>query len=210
LGAGARCEGTTASQKRRVARRQSLVVSRSLPQIVLFICQRLDVYAPFVSILSMIDEMDRRILSLLQQDARLPNAEIARRVGMAPSATLERLRKLEERGVILGYEVRVDPRKLGLRVTAFIHVKAQDKQGELDTGERLKQHPNVLEVHHIAGEDCYLVKVRATDTEELGRMLRNDFSMMPSVRSTRTTIVLGTLKESARIPIPDETQIAIA
>ena len=72
---------------------------------------------------SMIDEMDRRILSLLQQDARLPNAEIARRVGMAPSATLERLRKLEERGVIQGYEVRVDPRKLGLKVTAFIMVK---------------------------------------------------------------------------------------
>jgi len=159
---------------------------------------------------SMIDEMDRRILSLLQQDARLPNAEIARRVGMAPSATLERLRKLEERGVIQGYEVRVDPRKLGLKVTAFIMVKAQDKQGELDTGERLKQHPNVLEVHHIAGEDCYLVKVRTTDTEELGRMLRADFSSMPSVRSTKTTIVLGTLKESARIPIPEENQIAIA
>ena len=59
----------------------------------------------------MIDEMDRRILSLLQQDARLPNAEIARRVGMAPSATLERLRKLEERGVIQGYECRLDARK---------------------------------------------------------------------------------------------------
>ena len=152
----------------------------------------------------MIDEMDRRILSLLQQDARLPNAEIARRVGMAPSATLERLRKLEERGVILGYEVRVDPRKIGLGLTAFISVKAQDKQGELDTGERLKQHPNVLEVHHIAGEDCYLVKVRAVDTEDLGRLLRSDFSTMPSVSSTRTTVVLGTLKESSRMPIPDE------
>ena len=152
----------------------------------------------------MIDEMDRRILSLLQQDARLPNAEIARRVGMAPSATLERLRKLEERGVIQGYEVRVDPRKIGLGLTAFIFVKAQDKQGELDTGERLKQHPNVLEVHHIAGEDCYLVKLRAVDTEDLGRLLRSDFSTMPSVRSTRTTVVLGTLKESSRMPIPDE------
>lgn len=154
----------------------------------------------------MIDEMDRRILSLLQQDARLPNAEIARRVGMAPSATLERLRKLEERGVIQGYEVRLDPRKLGLGLTAFIYVKAQDKQGELETGEKLKQHPNVLEVHHIAGEDCYLVKVRATDTEDLGRLLRSDFAGMPSVRSTRTTIVLGTLKESTRIPIPEENQ----
>jgi Lrp/AsnC family leucine-responsive transcriptional regulator len=158
----------------------------------------------------MIDEMDRRILSLLQQDARLPNAEIARRVGMAPSATLERLRKLEERGVILGYEVRLDPRKLGLGLTAFIFIKSQDKQGEQDTGERLKQHPNVLEVHHIAGEDCYLAKVRATDTEDLGRLLRTDFNGWPSVSSTRTTIVLGTLKESTRIPVPEDRGAAIA
>lgn len=158
----------------------------------------------------MIDEMDRRILSLLQQDGRLPNAEIARRVGMAPSATLERVRKLEDRGVIQGYDLRLDPRKLGLYVTAFIHVRAQDKQGEIDTGERLTQNPNVLEVHHIAGEDCYLVKIRAADTDELGRMLRTDFSV-PSIRSTRTTIVLGTLKESARIPIPgDDPTEAIA
>jgi Lrp/AsnC family leucine-responsive transcriptional regulator len=158
----------------------------------------------------MIDEMDRRILSLLQQDARLPNAEIARRVGMAPSATLERLRKLEERGVILGYECRVDPKKLGLGLTAFIFVRSTDT-GEHETGERLKQNPNVLEVHHIAGEDCYLVKVRAADTEDLGRMLRTDFKSLPHVNATRTTIVLGTLKESAKIPIPEEIQgIALA
>jgi Lrp/AsnC family transcriptional regulator, leucine-responsive regulatory protein len=158
----------------------------------------------------MIDEMDRRILSLLQQDARLPNAEIARRVGMAPSATLERLRKLEEKGVIQGYECRVDARKLGLGLTAFIFVRSSDKGGH-ETGDRLRQHPNVQEVHHIAGEDCYLVKVRATDTEDLGRLLRMDFNAIPGVQSTRTTIVLGTLKESARIPIPEEAQgIALA
>jgi Lrp/AsnC family leucine-responsive transcriptional regulator len=151
----------------------------------------------------MIDEMDRRILSLLQQDARLPNAEIARRVGMAASATLERLRKLEERGVIQGYECRVDPKKLGLGLTAFIFVRSHDG-GDHETGERLKQNPNVLEVHHIAGEDCFLVKVRAADTDDLGRMLRTDFRSLPNVNSTRTTIVLGTLKESSRIPIPEE------
>lgn len=157
----------------------------------------------------MIDEMDRRILSLLQQDARLPNAEIARRVGMAPSATLERLRKLEDRGVIKGYEVRLDPRKLGLGLTAFIFIRAQGK-ADVDTGERIKQHPNVLEVHHIAGEDCYLVKLRATDTEDLGRLLERDFKTLPGVLSTRTTIVLGTLKESTRIPIPEEQEAQIA
>jgi Lrp/AsnC family leucine-responsive transcriptional regulator len=171
----------------------------------------IDDYSANTIFSSMIDEMDRRILSLLQQDARLPNAEIARRVGMAPSATLERLRKLEERGVIRGYEVRLDPRKLGLGLTAFIFVRAQgNKSGELDTGERLRQHPNVLEVHHIAGEDCYLVKVRAIDTEDLGRMLSKDISTIPNVVSTRTTIVLGTLKESTRMPVPEEPGIAIA
>lgn len=151
----------------------------------------------------MIDEMDRRILSLLQQDARLPNAEIARRVGMAPSATLERLRKLEERGVIQGYEARLDARKLGFGICAFIYVRTTDKKGELATGEHLRKHPNVLEVHHIAGEDCYLVKVRASDTDDLGRLLQHDISGLPGVTSTRTTIVLGTLKESSRIPVPD-------
>jgi Lrp/AsnC family leucine-responsive transcriptional regulator len=158
----------------------------------------------------MIDEMDRRILSLLQQDARLSNAEIARRVGMAPSATLERLRKLEERGVIRGYEARLDSRKLGLGLTAFIFIRAQDNHSEQNAGERLRQHANVLEVHHIAGEDCYLVKVCASDTEDLGRMVRSEFSMMPGVVSTRTTIVLGTVKETAKIPIPGPQAIAIA
>ena len=147
----------------------------------------------------MIDEMDRRILSLLQQDARLPNAEIARRVGMAPSATLERLRKLEERGVIKGYEVRLDPRKLGLGLTAFIYVRTQNKAGEVDSGERLKQHPNVLEVHHIAGEDCYLVKVRAKDTADLARIVREQVKAVRGVLGTRTTIVMETVKETATL-----------
>ena len=123
---------------------------------------------------------------------------------MAPSATLERLRKLEERGVIQGYEVRLDPRKIGLGLTAFIYIRTQDKAGEIDAGERLSQHPNVLEVHHVAGEDCFLVKVRAIDTDDLGRLLRSEIGNLPGVISTRTTIVLGTLKESVRIPIPEE------
>jgi Lrp/AsnC family transcriptional regulator, leucine-responsive regulatory protein len=130
---------------------------------------------------------------------------------MAPSATLERLRKLEERGVIRGYEARLDSKKLGLGLTAFIYIRANDRIAEQDTGERLRQHPNVLEVHHIAGEDCYLVKVCAADTDDLGRMLRAEFSAMPGVVSTRTTIVLGTLKESSRVPVPEAVQtIALA
>jgi Lrp/AsnC family leucine-responsive transcriptional regulator len=75
--------------------------------------------------------------------------------------------------------------------------------GERETAQRLADLPEVQEVHHIAGEDCYLVKVRARDTEALGRLLRERFGAVPSVRSTRTTIVLETVKESSRLPLPE-------
>ena len=158
-----------------------------------------------------LDDVDRAILRSLQGDARISNADIAREVGLAPSAVFERIKKLEARGTIQGYETRVEPDALDLGLLAFIFVRAEERPGMARAGELLAHVPGVQEVHHIAGEDCYLVKVRATDTEDLGRMLRADFTGMPSVSSTRTTIVLGTLKESTRIPIPEEqTRISIA
>ena len=151
----------------------------------------------------MIDGTDRQILSILQQNARTSNAEIARQLDMAPSAIFERIRKLEERGVLTGYEAHVSPRAVGLGLVAFIFVRAEDRVGGTVTGLRLAEVPEVLEVHHIAGEDCYLVKVRTADTEELGRLLREKIGSIPTVRSTRTTIVLGTVKESMRLPIAE-------
>jgi Lrp/AsnC family leucine-responsive transcriptional regulator len=148
-----------------------------------------------------IDDIDSQILAVLQDNARTPNAEIARRVGMAPSAIFERLRKLEEQGVIRAYEARLDPHVLGLDTLAFVLVRVDERLGESSSGERLKDIPGVLEVHHIAGEDCYLLKVRTEDTEALGRLLRERIGAIDSVRSTRTTIVLGTVKESAGLPI---------
>ncbi|HYU30935.1 MAG TPA: Lrp/AsnC family transcriptional regulator [Thermoanaerobaculia bacterium] len=148
----------------------------------------------------MIDEIDRQILNILQQNARTPNAEIARQVGMAPSAVLERIRKLETRGVIRGYEARIDPEALGLSLLSFVFVRADDASGER-TGEALAQIPEVQEVHHIAGEDCYLAKVRVRDAKSLGRLLRERFAGSGTVRSTRTTVVLETLRESAQLPV---------
>jgi Lrp/AsnC family leucine-responsive transcriptional regulator len=147
-----------------------------------------------------LDTVDRQILELLQVDGRMPNAEIARRLGMAPSAIFDRIRKLEERRVITGYEARVDARAIGLGLTAFIFVRADDYVASARTGDELRRIPEVLEVHHIAGEDCYLVKIRVPDTEALGALLRERIGTMKSVRSTRTTIVLGTLKETYHLP----------
>lgn len=146
-----------------------------------------------------LDRSDRAILALLQADARMSNAEIARRVHLAPSAVYERIRKLENKGVIQGYEARLDPKALGLAVTAYVFVRTDDKWGELDAAKALAKAPEVQEVHAIAGEDCYLVKVRAKDTEELRTILGERFSAIPSVRNTRTTIVLGTEKETHRL-----------
>ena len=147
------------------------------------------------------DDIDERILTILQQDARTSNAEIARQLGMAPSAIFERIRKLEARGVITGYETRLNPRALEAGLLAFVFVRDEAAYGTLETGAALAAIPEVQEVHNVAGEDCYLVKVRVADTDALGRLLRERFGAIPSIRSTRTTIVLDTLKETARVNI---------
>jgi Lrp/AsnC family leucine-responsive transcriptional regulator len=150
-----------------------------------------------------IDDIDLRILGLLQGHARTSNAEIARQVGLAPSATLERLRKLESRGIVEGYTTKLAPRPLGYGLLAFVFVRSDERLGDGTTGPQLAAIPEVQEVHHIAGEDCYLVKVRAADPEHLGKLLREKFGAIAAVRSTRTTIVLETVKEEARLPLPE-------
>ncbi len=145
------------------------------------------------------DEIDEKILTIIQQDARASNAEIARQLGMAPSAIFERIRKLEARGVIEGYETRLNPRALNAGLLAFVFVRDEAAYGTLETGAALAAIPEVQEVHNVAGEDCYLVKVRVADTDALARLLRERFGAIPSIRSTRTTIVLDSLKETAQI-----------
>lgn len=150
----------------------------------------------------MIDDIDRQLLNYLQTEARITNAELARRVGMVPSGVLERVKKLEERGLLRGYEARVDARKLGYGLVAFTFVKSDDPVGGVASAQVLAAIPEVQEVHHIAGEDCYLIKIRTSDVEALGKLLRERIGVIPSIRSTRTTIVMETLKETATVPIP--------
>jgi Lrp/AsnC family leucine-responsive transcriptional regulator len=148
----------------------------------------------------MIDGIDHEILNILQDNARTSNAEIARRVGMAPSAVLERVRKLERRGVIQGFEARIDPRSLQRSLTAFTLVRTEESVGTLATGESLKNIPGVLEVHYCAGQDSYLVKLRARDPEALAGMIR-EFGQIDTVRDTQTTVVLSTIKETFKLPL---------
>ncbi len=147
----------------------------------------------------MIDGIDKQILTIVQRDPRISNAEIARQVGLAPSAVLERLRKLEERGVIKKFIAKLDPAEVGFGLLAFVFVRTNECGDGTD--ELLAAIPEVLEVHDVAGDDSYLLKVRAKDTEDLARLLREKLKGLPNVVSTRTTVVLQTVKETSILPL---------
>ncbi|MEO6212833.1 MAG: Lrp/AsnC family transcriptional regulator [Vicinamibacterales bacterium] len=147
--------------------------------------------------------MDLRILGILQRNARETQADIARAVGMAPSAVLERIRKLEAAHIIRGYAADVEPRAVEQGMLAFVAVRSTEGPSDDSVAQTLAAYPEVLEVHHVAGDDCYLVKVRTRDAEQLGAMLRTRIGRIPGVRSTRTIIVLETVKETSRLAIAD-------
>jgi Lrp/AsnC family transcriptional regulator, leucine-responsive regulatory protein len=149
----------------------------------------------------MIDVIDAKILNILQENARTANAAIAREVGLAPSGVFERVRKLEEKGFLHGYHARVEPKAIGLGQLAFMFIRSNDRPGAVTTAELLAKIPEILELHHVAGEDCFLAKVRVRDAEALGRLLRERLSGIDTITSTRTTIVLETVKETPVLPI---------
>ncbi|HVM45476.1 MAG TPA: Lrp/AsnC family transcriptional regulator [Candidatus Thermoplasmatota archaeon] len=148
-----------------------------------------------------LDALDRKILALLQEDARASVADLARAIDRAPSVAHERLRRLEERGLVKAYEARLDEPALGFSVVAFVLVEADDLKAEAAIGRELQRVPEVQEVHHVAGEGCFLLKVRARDNAHLGQVLTTRVQVIPHVTGTRTTIVLDTLKETTRLPL---------
>ena len=151
-----------------------------------------------------LDKVDLGILRMLQDNARVSNADIARELNMAPSAVLERVKKLEQKKVIRQYTARINPAPLQQKLLAFIFMKAADGLGCSTTGKELAKLPEVQEVHHIAGEDCYLVKIRTTDSASLMDLMRTKLSKFPNILSTRTTIVLETVKEEQQLIIPEK------
>lgn len=150
-----------------------------------------------------LDKIDLQILRLMQDNGRINNADIARELGMAPSGILERVKKLEQKNVILKYSAKINPAAVGQKLLAFIFIKANDGLGSAQTAQALADIPEVQEVHDIAGDDGYLVKVRTQDSASLVDLIRNSFGQVPNIVSTRTTIVLDTAKEEHFVVIND-------
>lgn len=150
------------------------------------------------------DQTDRRILRLLAMDGRSSYQAIADEVGLSRPAVMERVKRLEEHGYITGYGAHLDRAKLGVPVTAFVAVRYGSSHyvGDEPRMREMVKHPGVLECHHVAGDDCYILKVVAPDLDGVQDILRALASGQKSF-NTRTTIVLSTLFEKPGL-LPEE------
>ncbi|HVE82454.1 MAG TPA: Lrp/AsnC family transcriptional regulator [Myxococcales bacterium] len=145
------------------------------------------------------DALDANIVDLLQADARMTQQAIAHKVGLSQPSVAERIRKLEEARVITGYGARVDPRKLGKDITAFIGVVIEHPRYFESFAKKVMGLDEVLECHRVAGEDSYVLKVRTEDTQALDRLLVENLRLIAGVTRTNTTIVLASIKEETRV-----------
>ncbi|MGH1365917.1 MAG: Lrp/AsnC family transcriptional regulator [Calditrichia bacterium] len=152
------------------------------------------------------DQIDLQILKLLQENGRISNSEIGRKLDMVPSAILERIRKLEEQGHITGFHAQVNPSSLNLNFLAFVFVRVNGELWHDESTQKLAELPEVLEVHHVAGEDCYLLKVRVANPQDLANFMRTKMRAINPQASSRSIIVLETIKETSILPLERDSQ----
>ncbi len=150
-----------------------------------------------------ISPIDRRILEILQKDGRIPNVQLAAEVGLSPSAVLERVRKLEERGIIERYVTLLDNNKLGLGTIAFVAVSLNLHQRDsIDNfHEFVRKSEKVLECYHVAGGEDYLLKVYARDIEDYENFLLSSLTRTKGIDKVKTMFVLSTLKRETSMPL---------
>ncbi|MFT3706383.1 MAG: Lrp/AsnC family transcriptional regulator [Archangium sp.] len=150
------------------------------------------------------DATDHLLVQLLQADGRATQLQLAKEVGLSQPATAERIRKLEDAGVITGYAARVDATKLGKDVTAFVGVGIEHPKYFDGFIKKVMALPEVLECHRVAGQDSYLLKVRTTNTRTLDQLLVETLRTIAGVTRTFTTIVLSSAKETTRVHVDPE------
>jgi len=145
------------------------------------------------------DPIDRKLIAALQTDGRISNADLARRIDLAPSTTLERVRRLEERGVIRGYRAQLDPRALGFQMQAMVLIVLDRHQvGPIDEFEaRIRAVPEVKACHHLTGRYDYMVHVVVRDIDHLRDLVTHTLAATRGVEKQETFLVLSTVKEDS-------------
>jgi Lrp/AsnC family leucine-responsive transcriptional regulator len=146
---------------------------------------------------------DKRILDILQMQGRIPNVQLAAEVGLSPSAVLERVRKLEERGIIERYVTLLDNRRIGLGTIAFVSVSLNlHNPDSIENFHRfVAESEKVLECYHVAGGEDYLLKVFSRDIDDYEHFLLNDLTRTKGIDKVKTMFVLSTLKRETAMPL---------
>ena len=143
-----------------------------------------------------IDALDRKALDFLAKRGRATWAELGQLLGLSPPAAADRVRKLEEKGVIRGYAALLDPEALGYPLVAYVLVSLGGQRRRMAFLKAIERMVEVVECHHVAGEGDYLLKVRCQGTRDLDRLLVRELKDRLGVAHTQTTIVLSTAKEA--------------
>ncbi len=149
----------------------------------------------------MTSTFDLKAVAMLMRRGRATWAELAKHLHLSPPAAAERVRKLEERGVIRGYAALVSAEALGYPLTAFVAVTLERPQHRPAFLRRVAGMKEIVECHHVTGDYDYLLKVRSRSTQDLDRVLSEKLKAVPGVARTVTTIVLSTSKETVEVPI---------
>lgn len=148
-----------------------------------------------------LDELDSKILQALMQDGRTTWSDLAQSCGVSSPAIADRVRRLENRGIISGYAVTVSPSLVGYDITAFISVSLERPEHRQPFLQYIQTTDEVQECHHIAGEGDYLLKVRCPKIADLERILSDDIKGLEGIVQTRTSIVLSTVKETTALAV---------
>ncbi|MEE1656791.1 Lrp/AsnC ligand binding domain-containing protein [Microvirga sp. CF3062] len=150
-----------------------------------------------------LDRTDRKILNALQTDGRIATVDLAEKVGLSPTSTSDRVKRLQREGFIAGYGARLDPHQLGLGLLVFVEVSLDKTTPDVfeKFAEAVKRAPEVLECHMVAGGFDYLVKTRVADMAAYRRFLGDILLALPGVKETRTYAVMEEVKSDGMLPV---------
>ncbi|NMC31791.1 MAG: Lrp/AsnC family transcriptional regulator [Veillonellaceae bacterium] len=149
----------------------------------------------------MINSIDFKIVARLMSQGRTTWTELGTMLGLSAPAAADRVRRLEEKGIIKGYHAAVDPDSVGIGMAALIAVSLSSAAARERFLSQVRTLPEVLECHHVAGDDDYVLKVRCRDTRELEQLISCTLKSISGVCRTRTTVILSTIKETSLLPL---------
>lgn len=152
-----------------------------------------------------LDEIDKRILVILQKNAKITNAQLSQDIGLSPAPTLERVKKLEQSGLIKSYHAELDTEMLGLGVQMFVQVmlKGHNKQNIDMFMDAIRDIPEVIECHHVTGNSDLILKIISRDIGSYQKFMLENISEIEVVDNLQSMVILSTLKDSKDMPLPE-------